>query len=100
MNHIKQENSGTTFNSGGCQNEANFVKNQPLLALSSVGAIVGSMNALLRKIKRVSSLNFFRVPRKYTKFVPKYLRSNYIAVPALAIILLASARRIKSTLVQ
>lgn len=100
MDHITQDSSGTTLNSSGYRNEANFVKNQPLLALSSVGAIVGSINALLRKIKRVSSVNLFRVPRKYTKFVPKYLRSNYVAVPALAIIFLASARRIKSILVQ
>lgn len=92
MDHSKQD--------AGNQNEVNFVKNQPLLALSSVGAIVGSMNALMRKIKRISSINLLWMPRKYTKFLPKHLKSNYIAVPVLAVILLTSARKIRSTMVQ
>lgn len=79
------------------QNETNFIKKQPLLSLA---AAMGTVNAALRKIKRNTSINLFKIPRRYTRFVPKYLRSTYIAVPTLLIILLASTQKIRSALAQ
>lgn len=74
-----------------------FIKRQPLLALSGIGTALGSLAALIRKVSKISPLKGLKYPKLY-KQLPKYLRSNYVKYPALAILLVASTRRIRHML--
>lgn len=69
---------------------------QPLLTLSGVGLALGYLNSALRKIRRgVSPMKFFKLPR-----TPKYLRNNYVKYPALFLLFLFAARRVRAAISQ
>lgn len=70
-----------------------FVKRQPLIALTGLGAALGSVSSLIKKIKRATSVRFLP---KFSKKIPKYMRSPYIKYPAIFIILLASVKKYRS----
>lgn len=70
---------------------------QPLLALSGLGLAYGSLKSVVRKIKRATSLNTFKLP-KIVKTIPKYMRNNYIKYPILFMVFLAATRRVRSAI--
>lgn len=76
-----------------------MAKSQPLLALSGLGVALSGMKSAMRKIKQVSRINLIKLPKFY-KFLPRYMRHNYVKYPALFIVLLAAVRRTRLMLAQ
>lgn len=92
-----QSASSQEITTNQLQTNGDFVKSQPLLVVSSIGAALGSLRVALRKLKNLPSIRLPKLP-SYAKIVPKYLRSNYVKYPAIFIILLASTRRLRTIL--
>lgn len=72
-----------------------FLKKQPLLALSGLGAAIGSINSIFRRLKRASNV---RILPRLLPIRTKYLRHNYVKYPAIFIVLLLTTRKLRSVL--
>lgn len=93
---ISSKNPTAVFEQPATNGSQDFIRKQPLLALSGLGAVVGSVSTLLRKLKRIAPTNLINLPTMNIKRVPKYMKSNYIKYPAIFIILLASVKKCRS----
>lgn len=81
------------------QTGQDFIRRQPFLALSGLGAAIGSMSTIARKLKMVSLQKLVKLP-KSIRIIPKYMKSNYVKYPALLIIMLATTRKLRSMINQ
>lgn len=75
---------------------SDVARSQPLLTLSGLGLAYGSLRSVLSKVKRVASLtSFYKLP-KLPRFIPKYMKSNYVKYPAMFFILLTAVRKMRT----
>lgn len=95
MDQTQDQSFGVHPSSGSRNGDASGVvrsdKSQPLLTLSGIGLALGSV---LRRIKRVTTLKAFKLPRIPRK-LPGYMKSNSVKYPVLFFVLLAAARKVR-----
>lgn len=72
-----------------------FIEKQPLLFMSGIGAALGSAKLLMREVRKISSplrsIKLFNVKR----LIPRYMRSNFVKYPAMMMIFLITAQRLR-----
>lgn len=71
-----------------------LVRRQPLLALTGLGAAVGSVKSLMRQVRSVSPLKSLKTTQ-IKRLIPRYMKSNFVRYPAMMLLFLVTARKLR-----